>query len=87
MNTPFPTDLPDFHRFVAEKVNRGSEHLSPEEVLEQWRRLHPAPSPTDPEDLAAIQEAIDAMEAGDAGVPFEDFDSEFRSRRNLPPRS
>jgi len=86
MSTPFPTDLHSFHQFVAEKVNGGSEHLSPEEVLDQWRTLHPAPGATHPDDLAAIQEAIDDMEAGDRGIPFEDFDREFRSRHNLPPR-
>jgi hypothetical protein len=87
MNAPFPTDLRSFQQFVAEKVNGGGENLSPEEVLDQWRTLHPPPGATDPDDLAAIQEAIDDMEAGDTGVPFEEFDREFRSRRNLPPRS
>jgi hypothetical protein len=87
MNAPFPTDLLSFHQFVAEKMSSGSENLSPEEVLDQRRTLHPAPGATDPEDLAAIQEAIDDMEAGDKGVPFADFDREFRARHNLPPQS
>jgi hypothetical protein len=87
MHAPYPTDLRRFHQFVAEKVSSGSDNLSPEEVLDQWRNLHPAPGATDPDELAAIQEAVDDLEAGDKGIPFEDFDREFRARRNLPPRS
>jgi hypothetical protein len=37
----------------------------------------------DDEDLAAIQEAIDDIENGDAGIPFGEFDREFRARHGL----
>jgi hypothetical protein len=87
MNAPYSNDLQSFHQFIAETVSRGGENLSPEQVLDQWRTLHPASQATDPDDLAAIQEAIDDMEAGDRGTPFEDFDHEFRLRHNLPPRT
>jgi hypothetical protein len=83
MNSQSLGDLRDFHRFVGEKISNGSAALSPEEALEEWRLLHPDPSAT-AEDIAAIQEAIDDMENGDAGVPFDEFDKEFRARRNLP---
>jgi hypothetical protein len=32
----------------------------------------------------AIQEALDDVANGDRGVPFEEFDREFRKRHNLP---
>lgn len=83
MSTQFQSDLPDFFRFVGEKVNNGGASLSPEEVLDEWRSLHPDPAALEDE-IAAIQEAIDDMENGDTGVLFADFDRDFRARRNLP---
>jgi hypothetical protein len=79
-------ELREFHTFVGEKVNNGGASLTPEEVLEEWRLLHPTPEAVD-EDIAAIQEAIDDIESGDVGVAFEEFDREFRARRNLPAQS
>jgi hypothetical protein len=86
MNTQSLHELRDFHRFLGEKVNNGAESLSPEEVLDEWRMLHPEPKAVE-EDIAAIQEAIEDMENGDTGIPFADFDRNFRARRNLPPKS
>jgi hypothetical protein len=83
MNTQAPNDLGDFYRFVAEKVNNGGTALSPEEVLDEWRTLHPDAQAVQ-EDIAAIQEAIDDMANGDQGVGFEEFDRDFRARRKLP---
>lgn len=79
-------DLRDFHRFVGEKVENGRVSLSPEEVLDEWRILHPD-SEAVAEDIAAIQEAIDDMEKGDTGISFDEFDRDFRARRNLPAKS
>lgn len=39
----------------------------------------------DDEDTSAIQEAIDDLANGDRGMPFEEFDRQFRERHNLPP--
>ena len=36
------------------------------------------------DDVAAIQEALDDLTSGDKGMPFEDFDREFRERHHLP---
>ncbi|HYV36688.1 MAG TPA: hypothetical protein VE988_13355, partial [Gemmataceae bacterium] len=71
MNTQTPNELHDFHHFVGEKVNNGGASLSPEEVLDEWRSLHPDPDAFEG-DTAAIQEAIDDMENGDVGMPFEE---------------
>lgn len=86
MNTQPPNDLRDFHRFVGEKVNNGELPRSPEEVLDEWRTLHPEAEAVE-EDIAALQEAIADMENGDAGISFAEFDRDFRARRNLPPKS
>jgi hypothetical protein len=79
-------ELPDFHRFVGEKVAMGENWPTPEEVVEQWRLNHSA-MPLLNEDLAALQEAIDDLENGDAGLEFEKFDRDFRARHNLPRKS
>lgn len=86
MQTLSQTELVSFHRFVGERVGRKDVTSSPEEVLDEWRMLNP--ETRDQELLIAdIQEAIDDLNSGEVGIPFEDFDREFRSRRNLLPKS
>jgi hypothetical protein len=36
------------------------------------------------DDLAAVQEAIHDMDDGDKGIPFEEFDRDFRARHDIP---
>ena len=84
MNAQITNELVDFHRFVGEKAMNGSAHLSPEEVLDEWRMQHPPP--LDEDDIAAIQEALDDIENGEVGMPIEEFEREFRATHNLPPR-
>lgn len=85
MHTSSINDLRDFHQFVGEKVGNGGAALSPEDVLDEWRMLHPDPEAI-AEDVAAIQEALDEIENGETGIPFEEFDQAFRARHNLPPK-
>ena len=76
-------ELRDFHQFLGEKLKGGRINWSPEEALDEWRRLHPDDqAPAD--DLAAIQEALADLARGDRGLPFEEFDLAFRQRHNLP---
>jgi hypothetical protein len=86
MATSLSNELQEFHRFVADKLANGHANLSPEEAVDQWRDLHPIPEGL-ADDVAAVREALADMAAGDTGVPFEDFDLEFRAKHNLPPRS
>jgi hypothetical protein len=86
MSAPVIDELRDFHRFLGQKLNAGRIDCSPEEALDEWRRLHPD-SQASAEDLAAIQEALTEMANGDRGIPFEEFDRDFRKRHNLPERS
>jgi AAA domain len=76
-------ELRDFYRFLSEKLSDGRIDWSPEEALDEWRRLHPdAQAPDD--EVAAIQEALDDMAHGDRGIPFEEFDRAFRKKHRLP---
>lgn len=78
-------ELRSFHRFVSERLNGSAGALSPEEALDEWRRSNPSPDALE-EDAAAIQEAIDDLAKGDRGMPFEEFDRQFRERHGLPGR-
>lgn len=83
MSSQVVDELRDFHQFLGDKLKGGRVDWSPEEALDEWRRLHPdEQGPAD--DLAAIQEALADLAKGDRGVPFEEFDRDFRERHNLP---
>jgi hypothetical protein len=81
MSAPVTDELREFHRFLTDQLQADRSDLSPEEALDEWRRLHP---PAFDEEVAAIREALDDMANGDRGVPFDRFDGDFRNRHNLP---
>jgi hypothetical protein len=78
-------DLASFHQFIGQRLKEGDDNLSPEEALDIWRSEHPLPGDFE-ETVAALREALEDLEAGDLGQPFEEFDREFRARHNIPPR-
>jgi hypothetical protein len=83
MPTEALAELHEFHQFLSEKVTVGDTQLSPEEALDEWRRLHPQPDAFQ-EDVAAVGEALADVANGDRGIPFDEFDRDFRKRHNLP---
>ena len=78
-------ELLEFHRFVSDKIQREDAALTPEDLLEEWRSIHPLSEEVDG-DIAAVEEVLADMENGDRGVPLEDFEKEFRARHSLRPR-
>jgi hypothetical protein len=85
MPSSLENELHEFHRFLGQKLESGRADLSPEEALDEWRRGHPDAHAND--EIAAIQEALDDMVRGDKGIPFDDFDRDFRKRHNIPSQS
>jgi hypothetical protein len=84
MATGTQNELVSFHRFLSERLTNEAEHISPEEALDLWRADHPAPDePVD--DVAALKEALADMEAGDCGLPLEQFHHKFCQRHSLSP--
>jgi hypothetical protein len=79
-------ELRDFHRFVGEVLRGSGIDWSPEQALDEWRWLR-ADSHASDEDVAAIQEALVDMAKGDRGIPYEEFDRDFRRRHCLPEQS
>ncbi|HZZ78698.1 MAG TPA: hypothetical protein VFE62_09275 [Gemmataceae bacterium] len=81
-STSINEELREFHRFVGEKLKNGGARLTPEDVVEEWRDQHPEVEFED--DSEAIQEAIDDMENGDKGRPFDEVMEELRTKYGLP---
>jgi hypothetical protein len=79
MNTDAASELLSFQSFIGEIVSRGDATASPEEALDEWRVMHPSD-----DDLLAVREALDDMNAGDTGVSLEEFENQFRSKHSLP---
>ena len=82
MSTSVANELANFHHFVAERLERGEGEISPEQALDLWRAEHPGPDEFG-DTVQALREAIADMEAGDTGVPLDQFDREFRARHNI----
>ena len=83
MATGTQGELSGFHDFLSGKLTSGTAQLSPEEALDLWRAEHPEANDF-PNDVAALREALADMEAGDDGLPLEEFDRKFRQRHAIP---
>ena len=81
MDTPAAHDLSGFYQFVGEIIRRGEDTLSPEQALDEWRMLQPTLQLSQ-EDLSDIDQAVQALNAGDKGTPLAAFDREFRERHS-----
>ncbi len=84
MATGTQDELSSFHDFLSQRLTSGAAQLSPEEVLDLWRAEHPAADDYS-NHVAALKEALADMEAGDHGLPLEQFDRKFRQRHSIPP--
>ena len=82
MSTDLRLELREFHEFLTEKLTASDAVVSPEEALDEWRAIHPNEEAF-AEDVAAVQEALDDIAAGDDGVTREEFDRQFRQRHGL----
>jgi hypothetical protein len=82
MPTDLQTELQEFQAFIAQHLRAGTE-MSPEEALDLWRRENPDDA-LRAEDIKAVKAALRDMEHGDRGVPFEEFDREFRQSHRIP---
>ena len=76
-------ELGDFHRYVANMLKNGSANLSPEQALKEWREQQREPGEFE-DDTEAILEAIQDMENGDKGRPFDEVMAEIRAELDLP---
>jgi hypothetical protein len=69
-----------FHQFALQQLSDGEE-LSIDELYDTWRTQNATP-----EDLAAVQAAIDDMQNGDRGMPLEEHVGQMREKHKIPPK-
>lgn len=74
MATETQTDLARFHQFLGELVADRSVKMSPEQAVALWQHQ--------PEELAAIEEGLRAVEEGRTR-PADQFIREFEEKYNI----
>lgn len=74
-------DLEAFSAFARDQLSSGVD-ANLVDLAAQWQFQHESSSHL-AEDVAAVQEAIDGIEAGETGRPLADFDAEFRQRNGI----
>ena len=73
-------ELEAFHRFLGEQLANGDSGLTPEECVDLWRARNPAYDELY-SDVQAVKDALDDMEAGDYGIPLQDFLADLRGKK------
>jgi hypothetical protein len=76
-------ELKDFHRFLNEKIQQGSDDLTPSDALEEWALAQPDVECEVIDTVAAIREAIEEMDSGAPGIPLDAFVRKFEAKHGL----
>ncbi len=74
-------ELDRFHDFAVALVSSAEEDVTWLQLFESWRLENPTAAEYR-ENVAAIREAVSAMDAGRMR-PLAGFDAEFRARRGI----
>lgn len=74
-------ELDRFHDFAISLVSGAEPDMTWRQLFEAWRLQNPSVAEYE-ENIAAIQESLDAMDAGRMR-PFSAFDAEFRNRHGM----
>lgn len=69
---------PDLEEQLRERLSTGQYATEDDVLREALRALR-----RQDQDVAAVNEAIEEMEAGDRGKPFDEFVREFRAKHNI----
>ena len=75
--------IDSFYRFATEQLANGGSDKSIDELYDQWRYENLTPEELE-ENVAALQAAIDDMNAGDTGRDAARVEQELRDELNLP---
>ncbi len=78
-------ELDRFHEFAASLIAASQSDLTWRQLFGRWRLENPSVD-EHADDIVAIQEALDAMDAGRMRA-FASFDSDFRERHNIASRA
>lgn len=74
-------ELDRFHDFAISLVSHAKSDLTWPQLFDAWCLQNPSAADYE-ENVAAIQESLDAMDAGRMR-PFCEFDAEFRNRHGI----
>jgi hypothetical protein len=74
-------ELDRFHDFAISLVSGPESDVTWAQLFEAWRLQNPSVAEYE-EDVTAIRESLDAMDAGRMR-PFSAFDAEFRHRHGI----
>jgi hypothetical protein len=74
-------ELDRFHDFAISLVSGAESDVTWPQLFDAWRLQNPSVADYE-ENVAAIRESLDAMDAGRM-QPFSAFDAEFRRRHGL----
>ncbi len=74
-------ELDRFHDFAVSLVSGAESDVTWPQLFELWRLQNPSVAEYQ-ENVAAIRESLDAMDAGQMR-PFSAFDAEFRNRHGI----
>jgi hypothetical protein len=82
MSHAIHSDLEQFQLYLATQVQSGNAALSPEECLARYRAEHPTAAEFQ-QRVDEIRQAIDEMDRGDRGRPYQQVLAELRQRYQL----
>jgi hypothetical protein len=72
-------DIESFHQFASKVIRRGERTVTIDDLYEQWRIDR-----FGEDDLKAIKASLNDLEAGQKGLPLEEFKKDFDRRRPRP---
>ena len=74
-------DIDDFSEFAKGKLIAGHD-VNLVSLAAEWQFQHDSDTHL-AEDVAAVQEALNAIDNGESGRPLSEFDVEFRKRNGI----
>jgi hypothetical protein len=83
MSHAIHSDLEQFQVYLARQVETGNVSLSPEECLARYRAEHPTEAELQ-QSREEIRQAVDDMDRGARGRPYQQVLAELRQKYQLP---
>ena len=72
-------ELEAFHQFATGILESAETDITFDELVDCWKS-----AALRPEDVEAVREALQDLEAGEVGQDFGEFMREFRERHGIP---
>lgn len=73
------SQLAEFKQFFEAQIAAGHDDVSPEELVQLWRRHRGELT----ESVECVRRALQNLSAGERGRPLDEFVEDFRTRRGI----